>query len=385
MADHAVAEEANAAKRLLEIGGQGRRDVRRQPDPRRKDQDGNQIYTPLSRPIGEILEYAQSCNMIQLPAPARDGPNKDKYCAYHRNRGHETDECHVLKGLIEDLLRSGKLAQFAAEKKKNRRRGWKKYFKRSDKEKKDKEPEPDHDSPAAALKQIIHVIFGGPEGGDNSERRRAWSRDLPVCSISTSQPEKRMKDEPITFTDRDLPLRGDHSTEALVITVDICGAEVRRVMVDTGSSVNVLYLEAFQKLKIERSALTPVRTPLSGFTGDMVHPEGRVVLSVEVGVYPKILKVEMEFIVVNLACVHNIILGRPGIAQMKAIISMPHLCMKFPTLEGVGTVRGDPRSARLCYVRAMEKQAASTSRVNTIARRKDEEKKEQPGLSEPVE
>ncbi|XP_031120299.1 uncharacterized protein LOC116023437 [Ipomoea triloba] len=227
MADHAVAEEANAAKRLLETGGQGWRDVRRQPDPRRKDQDGNPIYTPLSRPIGEILEYAQSCNMIQLPAPARDGPDKDKYCAYHRNRGHETDECHVLKGLIEDLLRSGELAQFAAEKKKNRRRGWKKYFKRSDKEKKDKGPEPDHDPPAAASKQIIHVIFGGPEGGDNSERRRALSRDLPVCSISTSQPEKRMKDEPITFTDRDLPLGGNHSAEALVITIDICGAESR--------------------------------------------------------------------------------------------------------------------------------------------------------------
>ncbi|XP_031108414.1 uncharacterized protein LOC116012880 [Ipomoea triloba] len=346
MTDHAVAEEASAAKRLLETGGQGRRDTRRQPDPRRKDQDGNPIYTPLSRPIGEILEYAQSCNMIQLPAPARDGPNKDKYCAYHRNRGHETDEYRVLKGLIEDLLRSGELAQFAAEKKKNRRRGWKKYFKKSDKEKKDKGPEPDHDPPATGSKQIIHVIFGGPQGGDDPDRRRAWSRDLPVCSISTSQPEKRMKDEPITFTDRDLPLEGDRSAEALVITVDICG-EVRRVMVDTGSSVNVLYLEAFNRLKIVRSALTPVRTPLSGFTGDMVHPEGMVVLPVEVGVYPKILKVEMEFIVVNLACVHNVILGRPGIAQMKAIISMPHLCMKFPTPEGVGMVRGDPRSARL--------------------------------------
>ncbi|XP_031097005.1 uncharacterized protein LOC116001256 [Ipomoea triloba] len=384
MTDHAIADEANAAKRMQETG-QGRRDMRRQPDPRRKDQDGNPIYTPLSRPIGEILEYAQSCNMIQLPAPARDGPDKDKYCAYHRNWGHETDECHVLKGLIEDLLRSGELAQFSAQKKKSQRRVWKKYFKKSDKEKKDKGPEPDHDPPAARSKQIIHVIFGGPEGGDDPDQRRAWSRDLPVCSISTDQPEKRMKDEPITFTDRDLPLGGNQSTEALVVTIDICGAEVRRVMVDTGSSVNVLYLEAFRKLKLESSALRPVRTPLSGFTGDMIHPEGVVALPVEVRVYPRVLKVEMEFIVVNLACVHNVILGRPGIAQMRAIIFMPHLCMKFPTPEGVGVVRGDPRSARLCYVRAVEKQAASTSRANTIARRKDEEKKEQPGPSEPVE
>ncbi|XP_031096908.1 uncharacterized protein LOC116001158 [Ipomoea triloba] len=321
--------------------------------------------------------------MIQLLAPARDGLDKDKYCDYHRNRGHDTDECHVLKGLIGDLLRSGELAQFAAEKKKSRRRGWKKYFKKFDKEKKDKGPEPDHDPPATGSKQIIHVIFGGPEGGEDPDQRRAWSRNLPVCSINTDQPEKRMKEEPITFTDRDLPLGGDQSAEALVVTIDICCAEVRRVMVDTGSSVNVLYLEAFRNLKVDSSTLKPVRTPLSGFTGDLIHPEGTVVLPVEVGIYPQVLKVAMEFIVVNLECVHNVILGRPGIAQMKAIISMPHLYMKFPTPEGVGIVRGDPRSARLCYVRAVEKQAASTSCVNTIARRKDEEKKEQPGPSEP--
>ncbi|XP_031131760.1 uncharacterized protein LOC116033140 [Ipomoea triloba] len=218
MTNHAIADEGNAAKRMQEIG-QAQRDLRRQPDQRRKDQDRNPIY-PIETD-GEILEYAQSCNMIQLPAPSRDGLDKDKYCAYHRNRGHETDECHVLKGLIEDLLRSGELAQFAAEKKKGRRRGWKKYFKKSDKEKKDKGLEPDHDPPPAESKQVIHVIFGGPEGGDDPDQRRAWSRDMPVCSISTDQPEKRLKEEPITFTDRDLSPGGDQSTEALVVTIDI--------------------------------------------------------------------------------------------------------------------------------------------------------------------
>ncbi|XP_031108620.1 uncharacterized protein LOC116013103 [Ipomoea triloba] len=179
MTDHAIAEEANAAKRMQESGGQSRRDVRRQPDPRRKDQDGNPIYTPLRDRLGRSW---------------------NKYCAYHRNQGHETDECHVLKGLIEDLLRSGELAQFAAEKKRSRRRGWKKYFKKSDKEKKDKGPDPDQDPPTAGSKQIIHVIFGGPEGGDDPDRLRAWSRDLPVCSISTDQPEKRLKEESLTET-----------------------------------------------------------------------------------------------------------------------------------------------------------------------------------------
>lgn len=48
--------------------------------------------------------------MIQLPTSSRDGPNNDKCCAYHRNRGYDTEECLVLKGLIEDLLQTVELA-----------------------------------------------------------------------------------------------------------------------------------------------------------------------------------------------------------------------------------------------------------------------------------
>ncbi|XP_031101818.1 uncharacterized protein LOC116005716 [Ipomoea triloba] len=368
---HATATEANSAKRMMETRGprrdQGQRD-RRLNNLRQKDRDGNPIYTPLTR---------------SLPALAIDGPDKDKYYAYHRNWGHDTEECHVLKGLIEDLLHTGELAQFAEKKKKNRR-GWRKYFKK-DKDKKDKDLDLDREPLAAAQKQVIHVIFGGPEGGDTAGDRRNWARDLHVALVEETNPVKRTKMEPIVFTDRDLPSSADCATEALVITIDINGVDVQRVMVDTGSSVNVMYLDVFRKLQLDRSQLTPVRTPLSAFTGAMIHPEGVARLPVEVGTVPRVLRVTMEFIIVDLACVHNVILGRPGISQLGAIISMPHLCMKFQTPEGVGTVRGDPQSARRCYVRAVQKQDASTSRVNTISKRKEDVRIERLEPSEEVE
>lgn len=167
--------------------------------------------------------------------------------------------------------------------------------------------------------------------------------------IDSGRSEKRQKVELITFTEQDILAGVVRPTDALVVTIDIAGVEVQRVMVDKGSNVNVLYMDVFRKLKIDPTVLTPVRTPLSTFTGDTIHPEGLVRLPVEVGTYPKVLTVEMEFIVVHLACIHNAILGRPGIAQLGAIISMSHVCMKFHTPEGVGVVRGDPRSARRCY------------------------------------
>lgn len=119
---------------------------------------------------------------------------------------------------------------------------------------------------------MIHVIFGGPEGGDNTKERRNWAQDLHVGLVEGANPEKRAKVEQITFTDRDLPSSTDCVTKALVVTIDINGFDVQRVMVDTGSSVNVMYLDVFKKLQLDRSTLTSVRTPLSGFTGAMIHP-----------------------------------------------------------------------------------------------------------------
>ena len=38
--------------------------------------------------------------------------NKNKYCRFHRDHGHDTDECYDLKQQIENLIRQGKLRHF---------------------------------------------------------------------------------------------------------------------------------------------------------------------------------------------------------------------------------------------------------------------------------
>ncbi|GKV02814.1 hypothetical protein SLEP1_g15204 [Rubroshorea leprosula] len=45
----------------------------------------------------------------------------------------------------------------------------------------------------------------------------------------------------------------------------------------------------------------------------------------------------------------NAILGRATLCELKAVISQPHLCMKFPTPQGVGVLKGNQRMARACY------------------------------------
>ncbi|VFQ98356.1 unnamed protein product [Cuscuta campestris] len=217
----------------------------------------------------------------------------------------------------------------------------------------------------APEKEHIGMIFGGPEGGDSAAQRKNWVRSIYVGEVSAEPPRrKHTRREPIVFTDRDLPPTSEDHNDPLVITMDINGVDVARELVDTGSSVNILYLETFQKLRLCRTQLEPLKTPLSGFTGDTVEAEGTIVLPVELGSGEKTVWKKMRFIVVDIKCVHNAILGRPGINKVGAVISMPHLCMKFHTPGGVGEVKGDQRNARECYARAVKKM---TKGVNVIS------------------
>ncbi|VFQ73339.1 unnamed protein product, partial [Cuscuta campestris] len=187
---------------------------------------------------------------------------------------------------------------------------------------------------------------------------------------------KQARREPITFTDRDLPATGEDHNDPLVITMDMGGVDVSRVLVDTGSSVNILYLEAFEKLKLCRTRLEPLKTPLSGFTGDSVEAEGSILLTCELGTGDQVVQKQMRFVVVNTKCVHNAILGRPGINKVRGVISMAHLCMKFYTPGGIGQVRGDQKKARHCYLEGVKKMTKAFERITLVSQEEDRSKLE---------
>ncbi|GAV56844.1 hypothetical protein CFOL_v3_00385 [Cephalotus follicularis] len=124
---------------------------------------------------------------------------------------------------------------------------------------------------------------------------------------------------------------------------------MKRILIDSGSSADILYKHAFDQLRIPVDQLKPVKTPLVGFAGEMVHPLGSIDLSVVAGIAPRQTQVQMTFLVVDTPSPYNTIIGRPGLNLMEAIVSTRHLLMKFPTRFGVGECRGDQQAARQCY------------------------------------
>ncbi|GAV86329.1 hypothetical protein CFOL_v3_29760, partial [Cephalotus follicularis] len=128
---------------------------------------------------------------------------------------------------------------------------------------------------------------------------------------------------------------------------------MKRILIDSGSSVDILYKHAFDQLRIPADQLKPIKTPLVGFTGETIHPLGSINLSVVAGTAPRQTQVEMTFLVVDIPSPYNAIIGRPGLNLLEAIVSTRHLLMKFPTRFGVGEVRGDQEVARRCYKTAI--------------------------------
>ena len=86
---------------------------------------------------------------------------------------------------------------------------------------------------------------------------------------------------------------------------------MHQVLVDNGSSADILYYPTFQQMGIDRERLIPKNAPLVCFGGTRVFPLGMVTLSIMVGDYPQQITKDVTFLVVNCLSAYNAILGRP--------------------------------------------------------------------------
>jgi hypothetical protein len=102
-------------------------------------------------------------------------------------------------------------------------------------------------------------------------------------------------------------------------------------------------------MKIDKEKVSAFQYPLVGFVGEQVMPLGSIELQVTVGTPPTQKTIPVKFLIVDRPSAYNAIFGRTAQAVLKAVTSIPHLSMKFPTEDGVEVVRGEKRTARECY------------------------------------
>ncbi|CAL9012450.1 unnamed protein product [Prunus brigantina] len=215
------------------------------------------------------------------------------------------------------------------------------------------------------------MISGGTPIADSSHRStKGYIRAVRHPQVLNLTEERNSKVrrcgwEPITFSvEEEKGIIFPHS-DPMIIRADISDFDVGRILIDTGSSVNVLFTDAFNSLGIDHRSLNKDITPLLSFSGDVIEPIGSIQLPLAIGSGQRRAFIYTPFLVVSCPTAYNAIIGRPALTRMKAILCPHMLLLKFPTQSGIGQVRGDQLSARVCYVSSMMEAANQTPRRAT--------------------
>ena len=149
--------------------------------------------------------------------------------------------------------------------------------------------------------------------------------------------------------------------DPLVIKAVVANKTIHKVLIDTGSSADIIFASTLDKMVIRREKLKSVNACLRGFFGEKVLPLGSIQLVLTLGDPPCQVTTTIRFLIVDAPSAYNMLLGRPYLNTIKAIPSAYHMVIKFPTANGVGMVRGNQRIAKECYSASMKQK-----RVNNI-------------------
>ena len=121
--------------------------------------------------------------------------------------------------------------------------------------------------------------------------------------------KQRWTNQDMCFTEEDARGVKQPHDNLLVIMVMIEGFNTRRVLVDNGSSADIIYLSAFQQLKVDQKRLRPFDSPLVSFSGDKVYLKGIVTLTVTAGSHPFQVTNRHNILVVDSPSSNNVIIG----------------------------------------------------------------------------
>ncbi|XP_020964165.1 uncharacterized protein LOC110265574 [Arachis ipaensis] len=192
--------------------------------------------------------------------------DRSKHCAFHQKYGHTTDKYVVAKDLLERLARQGLLDKYVSS--------------RNKKETTKDTNRPSHNSDhkdkgvwsgaveSPTLKGVINYILGGfaGRGTTNATRKRSYrammTMDGARHNTHTSPPV-----EQISFNASDLKLQYLNMDDTVVILIHTGELTVKKVLLDPGSSADVLFYSTFKKMQLSNKAQQPSTGELVGFSG----------------------------------------------------------------------------------------------------------------------
>uniref|UniRef100_A0A2N9I6X9 Integrase catalytic domain-containing protein n=1 Tax=Fagus sylvatica TaxID=28930 RepID=A0A2N9I6X9_FAGSY len=313
--------------------------------PRPKEAVG--VYTVFNQPIYRIMGDIKNEPFFMWPAPLGGDPTKrdpNKYCSYHREKGHMTEKCFTLKKHLDDLAKAGHLRCYISD-------GQRQHYHEG--------PTIVHNTkPAARIIETIHTSRSNGHSYDRlkSDLKKAQHlREVFQIHEGSVMSKKPRMDYPeneqqIFFSDEDLRDVQTPHDDPLVIKLRIGDSDVKRVLVDQGSCSEIMYPDLFHGLGLKQTDLQPYDAPLVGFSGESIRPMGRITLNVHTGP----ISLETEFVVIDVPSPYTAIMGRRWLHRLKAVPSSFHQKLRFPTDFGIMEIKGDQVASKQCIMAAVK-------------------------------
>ncbi|XP_071708787.1 uncharacterized protein [Rutidosis leptorrhynchoides] len=157
--------------------------------------------------------------------------------------------------------------------------------------------------------------------------------------------------------------------------VKSCGYIIKRMHIDTGCGVDIMYEHCFRLLPgAVRAKLVAPNTALSGFSGESAWPIGIIELELELvddDNKELVRSTTVEFSVVMSYSKYNALLGRTTLQKLAVIPSTVHGLVKtgpfikFPTPLGIATIRSEKQDASVAAVEQAEKQPSEAEQLRS--------------------
>ncbi|KAK3129447.1 hypothetical protein QOZ80_6BG0479820 [Eleusine coracana subsp. coracana] len=203
--------------------------------------------------------------------------------------------------------------------------------------------------------EITDKYESGPEAYTSKRKQKLELRE--INSMEPAIPQyMRWTEMPITFD------RSDHSKYLpkpgcypLVLAATMKEVKFNRVLIDGGSSLDLIFTRTLQELGLSTNDLQPSSSPFHGIVpGKTSVPIGQISLSVTFGTRDNFRTERILFQVADFESAYHAIIGRSMMARFMAVPHYPYLTLKMPGPNGIIFLHFDLWNSFDCDVQSYE-------------------------------
>jgi len=321
----------------------------RKPQTRKRAEGNRPVRHDFVVELKDLIVVPNIADRLRAPVKTDKvlGPHKDAWCEFHQAFRHHIYNCLTLGHQLDELVKSGFL---------------KDYLVGSFTAAALAVPEEDQAHEMPIYREMHTISSGFSGGGCTTSQRKRYARSIMFVAgqVAVDDP----MDVDLAFTRADLHDVVPHDNNLVVISVVTTGRKVHRVLVDQGSSADVMFLSTFNKLQLSPDLLRPYTGCLYGFAGDQVEVWGYLELRMTFTDGTASRTESIRYLVVNTNSAYNILLGRHALNRLRVVASTHHIKLKLPDLSG--------RLTKKIFVRSSDSRTrtpSSPTQIFTLLRR----------------